>query len=176
LLVVGLFSLGNSSNIFLLLRAKEMGVPDMLVPLLWAVVSLVAALFSTPLASLSDRIGRLPLLLVGYGSFALVYAALGLFQQSTVLLVALFIVYGIFIAATEGVEKAMVADLAPANRRGTAFGWFNMIVGAALLPASVGFGFLYETVSPTLAFLSSAGCAVCATGLLWIWFGRDLRI
>lgn len=80
--------------------------------------------------------------------------------------------YGVFVAATEGVEKAMVADIAPSNRRGTAFGWFNLIVGVGLLPASVGFGFLYEAWSPLVAFGFSAACALAATVLLWVWFGR----
>jgi MFS family permease len=172
LMVVGLFSIGNSSNIFLLLRAKELGVSEPLIPLLWAVVSLVAAIGSTPLSALSDRVGRVPMLLFGYGAFAAVYVALGLLNQGTLPLALLFVLYGIFVAATEGVEKAMVADIAPASRRGTAFGWFNLIVGVGLLPASLGFGFLYETWSPLVAFGFSAACALSATVLLWVWFGR----
>ncbi|NBT74245.1 MAG: MFS transporter, partial [Betaproteobacteria bacterium] len=172
LIVVGLFSVGNASNIFLLLRAKELGVPEPLIPLLWALVSLVAALLSTPLASLSDRVGRLALLLVGYAAFGVVYLALGFLDQSTGLLAVLFILYGVFVAATEGVEKAMVADLAPEDRRGTAFGWFNMVVGLALLPASVVFGVLYESLSPTVAFGFSGACAFSACVLLWRWFGQ----
>jgi MFS family permease len=172
LVVVGLFSIGNSSNIFLLLRAKELGVSEPLIPLLWAVVSLVAAVCSTPLSALSDRVGRVPMLLLGYGAFAVVYIALGVLEQGTPTLALLFVLYGIFVAATEGVEKAMVADIAPSNRRGTAFGWFNLIVGVGLLPASVGFGFLYETWSPLVAFGFSAACALAATALLWVWFGR----
>lgn len=172
LIVVGLFSVGNASNIFLLLRAKELGVPEPLIPLLWALVSLVAALLSTPLASLSDRVGRLPLLLVGYAAFGVVYLALGFLDQSTGLLAVLFILYGVFVAATEGVEKAMVADLAPDDRRGTAFGWFNMVVGLALLPASIVFGVLYESLSPGVAFGFSGACAFSACLLLWRWFGR----
>jgi MFS family permease len=176
LVVVGLFSIGNSSNIFLLLRAKELGVSEPLIPLLWAVVSLVAAFCSTPLSALSDRVGRVPMLLLGYGAFAVVYIALGLLERGTMTLILLFVLYGIFVAATEGVEKAMVADIAPSDRRGTAFGWFNLIVGVGLLPASVVFGLLYEGWSPMVAFGFSAACALSATVLLWMWFGRKLRI
>jgi MFS family permease len=172
LVVVGLFSLGNSSNIFLLYRAKEMGIADAYVPLLWAIVSLVAALFCTPFAALSDRIGRYPMLLLGYAAFAVVYLALGLWTEGPVGLALIFMLYGLFVAATEGVEKAMVADLSPAERRGTAFGWFNMTVGLFLLPSSVIFGFIYESISPAVAFGFSAGCAALATLLLWCWFGR----
>ena len=81
--------------------------------------------------------------------------------------------YGLFMAATEGVEKALVADIAPAARRGAAFGWFNLTAGAFLLPASVVFGWLYETVSPLAAFSLSAGCAFLAAGLLLRWLGGE---
>lgn len=170
LIVVGIFSLGNSSNIFLLFRARELGVPEHYVPLLWAVVSLIAAAFSTPLASLSDRIGRFPMLLSGYVAFTLVYFSLGLLSDGIYTLIGIFVLYGLFIASTEGVEKAMVADIAPVHLRGTAFGWFNMIVGMALLPSSVVFGWLYETVSSPVAFGFSASCSLTASVLLWCWF------
>ena len=173
LVVVGIFSLGNSSNIFLLFRARELGVPEHYVPLLWAVVSLIAAAFSTPLASLSDRVGRFPMLLSGYVAFTLVYFSLGLLSDGIYTLIGIFVLYGLFIASTEGVEKAMVADIAPVHLRGTAFGWFNMIVGMALLPSSVVFGWLYETVSPPVAFGFSASCALTASVLLWCWFRKQ---
>lgn len=105
LLVVALFTLGNSSNMFLLLRARELGVPQAHVPLLWAAVSLVAMLFSTPLSALSDRCGRVRLLIGGYVAYGVVYCALGGLTHAGVLLVALFAAYGLFMAATEGVEK-----------------------------------------------------------------------
>lgn len=170
LIVVAIFSLGNSSNIFLLFRAKELGVAEAMVPLLWAIVSLVAALFSTPLAALSDRIGRFPMLLGGYAAFTVVYLSLGLLSGGVMLLIAIFGLYGLFVAATEGVEKAMVADIAPTDRRGTAFGWFNMTVGLFLLPSSVIFGYLYENFSSDVAFAFSATCALLACVLLWHWF------
>ncbi len=170
LIVVALFSLGNSSNIFLLFRAKELGVPEAYVPLLWAIVSLVASLFSTPLAALSDKIGRFPMLLGGYLAFSVVYLSLGLLSDGLALLVAIFGLYGLFVAATEGVEKAMVADIAPIDRRGTAFGWFNMTVGVFLLPSSVIFGYLYENYSSNVAFAFSATCAGLSCVLLWHWF------
>ena len=170
LIVVALFSLGNSSNIFLLFRAKELGVPEAYIPLLWAIVSLIAALGATPLAALSDRIGRFPLLFGGYLAFALVYLSLGFLNDGLIALALIFGLYGLFVAATEGVEKAMVADLAPSNKRGTAFGWFNMTVGIFLLPSSVIFGELYERLNPNAAFGFSATCALLACGLLWYWF------
>ena len=169
LLVVALFTLGNSSNMFLLLRARELGVPAAQVPLLWAAVSAVAMFFSTPLSAWSDRVGRIRMLVAGYGAYALFYAAMGGLQGGGLTLFALFGFYGLFMAATEGVEKALVADLAPANRRGAAFGWFHLTAGVGLLPASLAFGWLYEGLSPAVAFGFSASCAALAAVLLLVW-------
>lgn len=164
--VVALFTLGNSSNMFLLLRARELGALEAHVPLLWAGVSAVAALFSTPLSALSDRFGRRGMLVLGYLIYGIFYAALGSGAVTDLGLYAMFGIYGIFLAATEGVEKALVADLAPAHLRGTAFGWFNLTTGLFLLPASALFGWLYEDVSAGAAFGFSAACAMLAAGLL----------
>ena len=169
LLVVAIFTLGNSSNMFLLLRAQDLGVPQAEIPLLWAGVSAVAMVFSTPLSALSDRWGRRRLLLGGYLAYAVFYIACGLLDHGGWALYALFGFYGLFLAATEGVEKALVADLAPAGREGTAFGWFNLTAGIMLLPASLVFGGLYQGIGPTTAFLFSGGCALVAAGLLAAW-------
>ena len=169
LIVVALFSLGNSSNLFLLLRAQELGVAAAEIPLLWAAVSAVAMVFSTPLSALSDRVGRIRLLYCGYLAYGLFYLGLGFSQQNSLLLFALFGFYGLFMAATEGVEKALVADLAPTGLRGTAFGWFNLVTGAMLLPASLIFGELYQAISPLIAFGFSAICALLSALLLKTW-------
>ena len=171
LAVIALFTLGNSSNMFLLLRAQELGVPAAWIPLLWTTVSAVAMLFSTPLSALSDRFGRVRPLVGGYLAYGLFYMGLGLATHDGVLLFGLFAFYGLFMAATEGVEKALVADLTPAERRGAAFGWFNLTTGAFLLPASILFGWLYQAASPLAAFSFSAGCALLAAALLWRWTG-----
>lgn len=176
LVVVGLFTLGNSSNMFLLLRAKELGVPEAQVPLLWAAVSAVAMVFATPLSAWSDRVGRFRLLVGGYVAYGLFYLALGLIGAGGWGLFALFGFYGLFMAATEGVEKALVADLAPPERRGTAFGWFNLTAGAFLLPASVVFGWLYEGAGPLAAFSFSAACALGAAVLLAVWVSQPAQV
>jgi MFS family permease len=169
LVVVALFTLGNSSNMFLFLRARELGVSEADVPLLWAAVSVVAALFSVPLSSLSDRVGRVRLLVAGYLAYAVFYLGMAHFAAPGWRLYALFGLYGIFMAATEGVERALLADLAPPEQRGTAFGWLNLTMGAMLLPASLLFGWMWETASATLAFGFSAGCALTAAALLLCW-------
>ena len=170
LVVLGLFTLGNSSNMFLLLRARELGLPEAQVPLAWAAVSLVATLFSTPLSALSDRVGRVRLIVAGWLAYGVFYLGLGLLPPGTPLaLFGLFAFYGIFMAATEGVEKALVADLAPPALRGTAFGWFNLTTGLLLLPASLLFGALYQGAGALAAFGFSAVCAGAAACLLPIW-------
>lgn len=169
LVVVALFTLGNSSNMFLFLRAKELGVTQAQVPLLWAAVSAVAALFSVPLSALSDRIGRVRLLVAGYVAYAVFYLGMAAWAEPGWRLYLLFGLYGIFMAATEGVERALLADLAPPEQRGTAFGWLNLTFGAMLLPASLLFGWLWQTVSSAFAFGFSAACALLAAVLLTAW-------
>ncbi len=172
LLSVGLFTLGNSSNTFLLLRARELGVAESHIPLLWALVSAIAMLLSTPLSALSDRFGRKRFILVGWLAYALFYSAMGSLHADGWVIYALFCWYGLFMAATEGVEKALVADLAPPQLRGTAFGWFNLTMGAMLLPASLVFGWLYQSMSPRTAFGFSAACSFIAAMLFATWAFR----
>lgn len=169
LVVLALFTLGNSSNMFLLLRAKELGLPEYQVPLLWALTSAVAMIFSTPLSALSDRLGRTRLILGGWIVYGLFYLGLGLDRFHPLLLWPLFACYGLFLAATEGAEKALVADLAPPDRLGTAYGWFNLTAGVMLLPASLLFGLLYQQAGAFAAFAFSASCALAAAALLPGW-------
>lgn len=175
LLVLGLFMLGNSSNLFLILRARELGVSQAQVPLLWALMSLVAALLLTPLSALSDRVGRQRLILSGWAVYALVYLLLAWGGLSVGGVWAIFVAYGVFIAATEGAEKAMVADLVPHDQLGTAFGWYHLTLGLTLLPASVLFGVFWESVSPALAFGFGTACALAASLLLVFWLPRAPR-
>jgi MFS family permease len=167
LVAVMVFTLGNSSNMFLLLRARELGLPAAQVPLAWATISAIAMIFGTPLSALSDRFGRIRSIAAGWLAYGLFYLCLGFLSPGNpVLLFGLFAFYGLFLAATEGVEKALVADLAPAAMLGTAYGWFNLASGIILLPASIVFGWLYENAGATVAFEFSACCAVGSTALL----------
>lgn len=172
LLVTGLFALGNSSDMFLLLRARELGVPQAQIPLLWAAVSMITTVFGAPLSALSDRYGRKQFILIAWVSFVIFYFGMGMPELPIYALFALFILYGLFRAATEGVEKAMVADLAPIGRTGAAFGWFNLITGVMVLPASLIFGELYESIGPSYAFWFSGICAIFSIALLKIWVFR----
>jgi MFS family permease len=169
LVVIGLFMLGNSSNMFLLLRARDLGLGEADVPLLWALVSFVAGALSTPLSALSDRIDRRTMIVVGWSIYAVLYLLFGLMPGKPWLLWPMFAAYGVFLAATEGVEKALVADMVPGNQSGTAFGWYNLVVGIALLPASAIFGWLWASLSPLSAFGFGAACALLAALLLRFW-------
>ncbi|MBU3630227.1 MFS transporter [Polynucleobacter sp. AP-Melu-500A-A1] len=171
--VVSLFALSNSSDMFLLLRAREIGVTQEQIPLLWAGISLITTLFGTPLSALSDRFSRKYFIVISWGIFAFFYSSMGYTELTVWMLLGLFAVYGLFKAATEGVEKALVADLAPAGMMGTAFGWFNLASGIMLLPASIIFGYMYEGVGPTSAFLFSGICSSLAAVLLALWVFRE---
>jgi MFS family permease len=167
--VVLLFTLGNSTDAFLLLRAAQLGVPVAMAPLLWAMLHVVKAALSTPGGALSDRIGRKPLIVAGWSVYALVYLAFGRATAAWEAW-ALFAVYGVYFALTEGVEKALVADLVPAARRGAAFGWYNLALGVGALPASLLFGAIWDrygapsafAFGATMAALAAVGIAVVA--------------
>jgi len=170
LIIVAMFTLGNSSNMFLLLRAGELGVPTEQIPLLWAAVSTIAMLCSVPLSALSDKLGRAPVLLGGYILYGVFYLGMSGIGDNVAALFFLFACYGLFMGATEGVEKAFVADLVPEGQRGTAFGWFNLIAGILLLPASMIFGLIYQSISSGCAFLFAGGCSLSAAVLLLGFF------
>ncbi|HXU47298.1 MAG TPA: MFS transporter [Thermoanaerobaculia bacterium] len=156
-----LFTLGNSTDAFLLLRASQLGVPAALIPILWAMLHVVKSLSSTPGGALSDRVGRKPLIIAGWLLYTAVYWGFGR-AGATWHAWTLFAIYGIYFGLTEGVEKALVADLVPAERRGTAFGWYNLALGLGALPASVIFGWLWDARGPAFAFGIGATAALSA--------------
>jgi MFS family permease len=167
LAVLFLFTLGNASDAFLLLRASSLGVAAAHIPLLWAAHHVVKSLANLRGGALSDRLGRRPLIVAGWGVYAVVYLAFA--QASSAWHAwALFLMYGVYYGLTEGVEKAFVADLVPDRLRGTAFGWFNFTLGMAALPASLIFGILWDLYGATTAFGVSAVLAGAAAALLML--------
>ena len=165
LLVVGLFSLGNSSDAFLLLRSQSLGLTGEQLLLLYAIFNLVETCLGFAAGRLSDRIGRRPLLVMGYGVFALVYLGFAL-AQSAEMVWRLFMFYGLYSTLTRGVQKAFVADLVHPERRGAEVGTFHMLVGLATLPASLIAGWLYTQVSVVAPFYFSVTTTIIAIGLL----------
>ncbi len=165
--VLFLFTLAASSDAFLLLRASSLGVTVSQIPILWAMLHVVKSASTVVGGRLSDHVGRRPLILGGWMVYALTYLGFAL-ASSAWHVWALFLVYGLYFGATEGVEKALVADLVPEDRRGAAFGWFNAALGVGALPASILFGVLWERAGAATAFLTGAAIAGAATLLLLV--------
>jgi MFS family permease len=167
LAVLLLFTLGNSTDALLILRATELGVSTALVPVLWAVLHVVKSASSTPGGVLSDRFGRRPLIIGGWLVYAAVYLGFAM-ASATWHAWALFIAYGLYFGLTEGVEKALVADLVAAEVRGAAFGWYNLTIGLGALPASLIFGALYQAFGAPVAFVAGASLAFVASAGLYL--------
>ncbi|MEQ1690005.1 MAG: MFS transporter [Gemmatimonas sp.] len=162
---IALFTLGNSTDAFLILRANQLGVSLALIPLLWVLLHIVKSLSSTPGGALSDRVGRTPLIVGGWIVYALVYAGFA-GATTTWHIWALFALYGIVFGLSEGTEKALIADLVPSAIRGRAFGWYHAVIGVAALPASVVFGAVWDRYGASTAFLMGAALALTAALLL----------
>lgn len=163
--VLLVFTLGNSADAFLLLRLSDAGIAPVAIPLLWALLHLVKAVLSVWGGISSDRWGRRVLIGGGWLVYAMVYAGFAAFSSPRAL-VALFLVYGIYYGLSEGVEKALIADLAPASLRATAFGVYNAVLGVGSLLASVVFGLVWKVAGPPAAFALGALLALLATILL----------
>ncbi len=165
LAAIGLFTLGNSTDALLLLRASTLGVPTPHLPLLWALLHVVRALSSWPIGRAADRIGRRASLIAGWIWYALCYAGFAL-ARGPGQLWALFAAYGLVAALTEGSERALIAAAVPPERRGTALGVYNLVSGIGLLAASILAGQVWEHVSPQAALLLGAALAVAAAAAL----------
>lgn len=165
LIILFIFTLGNSSDAFLLLRANHLGVSEIRIPLLWAFFHVVKAVFTMPFGALSDRIGRRSVMLAGWTVYVLTYIGFA-HATSEIHVWLLFAFYGLFYGLTEGVEKAFIADVAKPEQRGGAFGWYYFALGAGALPASLLFGFVWQKLGSHIAFDMGALFAAIAAVLL----------
>jgi MFS family permease len=163
--VLALFSLGNSSDAFLLLRAKDLGVKVVSIPLLWAVFNLTKVVSARYGGVWSDRVQRWKLIVIGWAVYAATYLAFGIAHEAWQMW-ALFCIYGLYYGLTEPAEKAMVRDLAPAAARGRAYGFYNFIIGVSAVPAGLLTGWLWQTWSPQVALTTGAIIAFAASGAL----------
>jgi len=166
LLFTFIFTLGNSSNQFLLLRAKDLGSPLHIVILFYLVYNLVYASVIYPASYVSDRIGRKKILVLGYLFYGLVYLGFAM-NKSSLNLWFLFGIYGLYIGFTEGVEKALVADIAPQDLRATVIGLHATLVGIGLLPASLFAGMLWRFLGPAAAFYFGGFMGIFASVGFW---------
>ncbi|MBP7675547.1 MAG: MFS transporter [Thermoanaerobaculia bacterium] len=164
---VALFTLSASSDTFLLLKAREVGVSAAGIPLVWAFSNAIRAALGTWGGGLSDRHGRRRVLFAAWTLYAACYALFA-FVKTPLALLAVLAVYSVHAALSEGAERALVADLVPPESRGRAFGWFHGAVGLAAFPASAGFGLLWTWSGSRTAFLAGAGVALLAAGLLLV--------
>ncbi len=164
--VIALFTLSNSTDAFLLLRAEQAGIEPAMLPLLWMVLHFSKVFFSLIGGDLSDRLGRKTMIISGWAVYAMVYAGFA-FVDSAWQAWALFVVYGAYFGLTEGAEKALVADLVENEKRGTAYGFYNLAFGITVFPASLLFGFLWYQFGVETAFLVSASISVAAIALLF---------
>lgn len=164
LVVIALFTLSNSSDAFLLLRAQQAGISTATLPLLWMALHLSKVVSSLVGGNLSDKLGRKKLIFSGWILYALVYAGFA-FVESASQAWALFIIYGVYFGLSEGAEKALVADLVPPGKRGTAFGLYNLAFGITVFPASLLIGALWNYFGAPTAFLVSAFISLCAAAV-----------
>jgi MFS family permease len=165
--VLALFMLGNSTDAFLLLRLTDAAGGPQFVPLMWAGLHVVKTTVSFVGGSWSDRVGRRAVIATGWLVYAVVYAGFAASSRLSVLL-GWFLAYGFYYGFAEGTEKALVADLAPASRRGTAFGIYNAVTGLGALTASIVFGVVWKMYGAPAAFGVGAALALVATALLFV--------
>ena len=165
LFVIALFTLSNSTDAFLLLRAGQTGITPVVLPLLWMTLHVSKVVSSLIGGDLSDKLGRKTMIITGWLIYAIVYASFA-FVTSAWQTWVLFIIYGAYFGLTEGVEKAFVADMVPEEKRGTAFGLYNFAFGITVFPASLLFGLVWNQFGASTAFLASACVSIAAIFLL----------
>ena len=170
LVVVGLFTVARASETFILLLGHERGAPIVELLLLWATLNLSKALTSTLGGRLADRFGRGVLILIGWGAFAVSFALFGLFPGQLGLWLVT-VLYGLFSGLGEGAERALISDFSTVRERGTAFGWYNLMLGLAAIPAGLLFGGVWHYFGSAAAFMVAAALAGAAVVLLrgWAW-------
>jgi MFS family permease len=171
LALVFVFALASSSDAFLLLRLGELGISGVGVALIWAAHNAVRTLVVFAGGRVADRVDRRRLLVFGWTLYAIVYAGFAL-AGSALAVAVLLGVYALHYGAVEAAERALIADFAPADLRGSAFGWYHATVGFAALPASAVFGALWSTVGASIAFAASSALALIAAVGLALWVPR----
>jgi MFS family permease len=167
LIVLSIFTLGNSTDAFLLLRLTESAGGPRFIPLMWAALHVVKTASSLVGGTASDRFGRRTLIAIGWAVYAVVYTGFAL-STSLTALIAWFMIYGVYYGCVEGSERALVADFALPSQKGTAFGVYNAVAGLGSLVSSVIFGLLWKQFGAAVAFASGAALAIIASILLFI--------
>ena len=174
LAIIFVFTLGNSTDALLLVKANEAGIKVAFIPLVYLVTNVVSVVAAIPAGSLSDRIGKERLLIAGFLIYAVVYLFFGMNVGDGAILM-LFALYGLYSAATDGIQKAFVSDMTDANKKGTALGIYNALLGITLLPASIIAGILYDRVNSSVPFFFGSAMAAIAFVLMIIFLVTGRR-
>ncbi|MFR5683322.1 MAG: MFS transporter [Clostridia bacterium] len=175
LFVVFLFTLGNSSNTFLLLRASDVGFSSTNSILLYFIYNIVTSILAIPIGKRSDKTGRKKILVGGYILFSVVYLMFG-FSNSKAMMCIAFVIYGIYTAMIAGVEKAFISEIAPKDLKGTMLGLHGTLVGIALLPASIIAGFLWENVNSSAPFIFGATLSLLSAMILMFGLKNEKKV
>lgn len=175
LAIIFIFTLGNSTDALLLVKANEVGVKVAFIPLVYLVTSIVSVLLAIPLGSLSDRIGKERILVAGFLIYAIVYYGFGV-TGSVATIIFLFALYGLYSATTDGIQKAFISDMIDSNKQGTGLGIYNALLGITLLPASLIAGILYDKVNSHIPFYFGAVTAIISAILMLFFIRREKMI
>jgi len=174
LIIVFIFTLGNSTDALLLVKANEVGVKVALIPVVYLITNLVSVAASIPLGSLSDKVGKEKIIVAGFIIYAIVYFGFGI-TTSLGAITALFALYGLYSAATDSIQKAFISDIIDKNKKGTGMGIYNALLGITLLPASLIAGILYDKVDSSVPFYFGAATALLSAILMAIYCFRFCR-
>lgn len=166
-----IFTLGNSTDALLLVKAGDVGIKALFIPMVYLIFNTVSVIFSVPMGILSDKFGRERLIIFGYLLYSIIYFSFGR-TNNRILVILLFALYGLYSAATDGVQKALVSDLINENKRGTGLGIYNSLIGITLLPASLMAGVLYDKVNNSAPFYLGSAMALIAAILMSLFYKR----
>jgi len=151
MLIVFVFSLGNSTDALLLVKTSETGIKESYIPFIYMIFNLVSVVFAIPVGKISDKKGREKFIIAGFLIYTIVYLGFGFFNEIKIYLL-LFVLYGLYSTLTDGSQKALISDITGKELKGTAFGIYHAILGIALLPASIIAGLLYDNVNSAAPF------------------------
>jgi len=171
LIIIFIFTLGNSTDALLLVKANDIGINITFIPLVYLIFNTVSVLLSVPMGRLSDKIGKDKLIIFGYLIYSIVYYGFGR-TSNEITVMMLFSLYGVYSAATDGIQKAQVSDLLDKDKKGAGLGIYNSLLGITLLPASLIAGVLYDRVNSSIPFYFGASTALAAAALLLMTRGR----
>lgn len=170
-----LFTLGNSTDALLLVKANDIGIKALFIPLVYLIFNSVSVVFAVPMGILSDKLGRERLIIFGYVLYSVIYFGFGR-TNNKILIIMLFALYGLYSAATDGVQKALVSDLIDKNKRGTGLGLYNSLIGITLLPASLIAGVLYDKVNSSAPFYFGSVMALIAAVSMVVFYKKFSKV